>query len=124
MSEVDVLVVEDDPKLAGLLGEDPGARALRWVWCARGDRAVAQIDELCPRLVILDVLRPGWSAIEICRAVRGRFSGAILVLASSKAETDEILGFEHGADDYVVKPVKPRVLLARIHNLLRRVEGA
>jgi DNA-binding response OmpR family regulator len=73
-----------------------------------------------PDLVILDVMLPGKDGFEICRAVRARYQGVILMLTARDEDFDQILGLELGADDYIAKPVQPRLLLARIKALLRR----
>jgi len=70
--------------------------------------------------VVLDLMLPGCDGFEICRNVRTQFSGPILMLTARGEDVDQIVGLELGADDYVTKPVQPRVLLARIRALLRR----
>ena len=74
-------------------------------------------------LIVLDLMLPGEDGLSICRKVRGQFAGPILMLTARTDDMDEVLGLEMGADDYVCKPVRPRVLLARIRALLRRSEG-
>jgi two-component system response regulator RstA len=73
-----------------------------------------------PDLVVLDVMLPGVDGLTICRTVRDRYGGPILMLTARGDDIDQVLGFELGADDYVAKPAAPRVLLARISALLRR----
>jgi DNA-binding response OmpR family regulator len=70
--------------------------------------------------VILDVMLPGKDGFEVCRAVRAQYGGVILMLTARDEDFDQILGLELGADDYIAKPVQPRLLLARIKALLRR----
>ena len=67
---------------------------------------------------------PGTGGFEICRRARERYSNGILILTASKAEVDQAVGLELGADDYVVKPVEPRILLARVRSLMRRLNGS
>ena len=88
-----------------------------------GARAAARILKEQPDLVVLDLMLPGEDGLSICRKVRGQFAGPILMLTARTDDMDEVLGLEMGADDYVCKPVRPRVLLARIRALLRRSEG-
>jgi two-component system OmpR family response regulator/two-component system response regulator RstA len=86
----------------------------------RGDTAEARILAEQPDLVMLDVMLPGKDGFEVCRAVRANYRGVILMLTARDEDFDQILGLEMGADDYIAKPVQPRVLLARIKALLRR----
>lgn len=116
-----ILIVEDDPGLRGLLGEFLEARGYEIHAEGHGDAAVARIRDLTPDAVILDLMLPGLDGFEICRQARDSYAGGILMLTASKAEADQMLGLELGADDYVLKPVEPRLLLARLRALLRRL---
>lgn len=117
-----VLLVEDDVKLAALVREFLEASGFDVGVEPRGDRAPDRILTEQPDLVILDLMLPGLDGLAICRQVRPRFDGAILMLTARGEETDEIVGLELGADDYLAKPVRPRRLLARVNTLLRRVD--
>jgi DNA-binding response OmpR family regulator len=89
--------------------------------CARGDAAVAAVEEHKPRLVVLDVMLPGMSGYEICKQLRARgYAGLILMLTAKGQEMDKVVGLELGADDYVTKPFGLREFTARVHALLRR----
>lgn len=115
-----ILLVEDDARLSGLIAEyleqngyevaieDDGAKAAERIWSYQ------------PDLVVLDVMLPGEDGLSICRRIRPRYSGPVLMLTARGEELDQVLGLEMGADDYVAKPVGPRLLLARIKALLRR----
>lgn len=95
------------------------------VHCAHdGTQGLAMIHQLQPDLVILDVMLPGLKGTEVCRQARQQFSGMILMLTALDDQMDQMLTLELGADDYLVKPVPPRLLLARIHALLRRSHSA
>lgn len=85
-----------------------------------GRAAISRIIEEQPSLVILDLMLPGADGFTVCRSVRNDYKGPILMLTARSDDVDQILGLEIGADDYVSKPVKPRVLLARVQSLLRR----
>ncbi len=87
---------------------------------SRGDDAVDAIRDHRPQLVILDLMLPGLDGLEVCKRVRPAYRNPILMLTARGDELDEIIGLEVGADDYLAKPVKPRLLLARIRALLRR----
>ncbi len=115
-----VLLVEDDARLAALVREYLEQHGFAVAIEARGDRAAARILSQQPELVVLDLMLPGCDGFEVCRTVRSRFSGPILILTARGEDIDHVMGLELGADDYVTKPVQPRVLLARIRALLRR----
>jgi two-component system response regulator RstA len=118
-----VLIVEDDDQLAALLLEYLGEHGFVLSWVASGSAGAEKIIETQPDLVILDLMLPGMNGLDICRRVRKDFSGAILMLTASQSEADHVAGLELGADDFVTKPIEPRVLLARIRAQLRRRDG-
>lgn len=115
-----VLLVEDDARLAALVQEYLEQHGFAVMIETRGDRAAARILGERPELVVLDLMLPGCDGFEVCRTVRTRFTGPILILTARGEDIDHVMGLEIGADDYVTKPVQPRVLLARIRALLRR----
>jgi DNA-binding response OmpR family regulator len=118
----DILLVEDDSRLAELTATYLGQHSMRVVVEARGDRALERFQQEQPRLVLLDLLLPGKDGLTICREIR-RLSGVpILILTAKDTDLDHVIGLEAGADDYVMKPVDPMVLLARVRALLRRTE--
>lgn len=118
-----VLIVEDDERLAALTREYLAANGLRVSVVNDGLQAIDAIRREQPDLVVLDLMLPGADGLAVCREVRPAFKNPILMLTARTDDMDQVLGLEMGADDYVAKPVKPRVLLARIRALLRRVEG-
>ncbi|EXF45825.1 two-component response regulator [Pseudomonas sp. BAY1663] len=119
-----ILIVEDDRRLAELTQEYLLANGGFEVAIeADGARAAERIIEERPDLVVLDLMLPGEDGLSICRRVRDRYDGPILMLTARADDLDQVLGLETGADDYVCKPVRPRLLLARIRALLRRREG-
>ena len=75
-----------------------------------------------PDVVVLDIMLPGEDGFEICKRLRQHFTGPLLFVTAKSSDFDQVLGLEIGADDYVIKPIEPRVLLARIHALFRRME--
>jgi two-component system response regulator RstA len=119
-----VLLVEDDDRLAELLLEYLGMHGFELERVATGVDGARRILEANPDLVILDLMLPGSNGLDVCRRVRDTYSGAILMLTASQSEADHVAGLELGADDFVTKPIDPRVLLARIRAQLRRVGGS
>lgn len=119
-SEARLLLVEDDPKLAALVQEYLQKNGLRVDIETRGDRAAERILREQPDLVLLDIMLPGADGFTICRTVRPAFDGPIVMLTARDEDLDELLGLELGADDYISKPVQPRLLLARIRAVMRR----
>ncbi|WP_260961212.1 response regulator [Pseudomonas citri] len=117
-----VLIVEDDQRLAELTREYLESNGLRVAIEGNGAVAAARIIAERPDLVILDLMLPGEDGLSICRKVREQYEGPILMLTARTDDTDQIQGLDLGADDYVCKPVRPRLLLARIKALLRRSE--
>ncbi len=115
-----ILLIEDDARLARLVQRYLEANHLSLSIESRGDRASERILLDKPDLVILDILLPGKDGRSVCREVRPEYDGPILMLTALGDETDEIVGLEIGADDYIVKPVSPRLLLSRIQAALRR----
>ncbi len=121
-SNVDILLVEDDVRLAELTATYLEQNGLRVATEARGDRAVDRFARERPRLVLLDLLLPGKDGLSICREIRRVHDVPILMLTAKDTDLDHVIGLEAGADDYVMKPVDPMVLLARVRALLRRAE--
>lgn len=119
-----ILLVEDDERLAELTAEYLRKNDFEVAIETRGDAAEARILNERPDLVILDVMLPGKDGLDVCLAVRSSYAGIILMLTARDEDFDQILGLELGADDYIAKPVQPRLLLARIKALLRRSPGA
>lgn len=119
-----ILLVEDDERLAELTAEYLRKNDFEVSIEPRGDIAEGRILKEDPELVILDVMLPGKDGFEICRNVRDRYKGVILMLTARDEDLDQILGLELGADDYIAKPAQPRLLLAHIKALLRRSPGA
>ncbi|MCP4302712.1 MAG: response regulator [Gammaproteobacteria bacterium] len=120
---VDILLVEDDRRLADLTAEYFRQNGLSVSLESRGDRAIARFNAERPRVVLLDLMLPGTDGLTVCRELRHIFDGPILIFTARDSDIDQVIGLEAGADDYVAKPVDPMVLLARTRALLRRVEG-
>jgi two-component system response regulator MtrA len=115
-----VLVVDDDPALAEMLGIVLRGEGFEPSFCSDGLRAMGVFRETRPDLVLLDLMLPGLGGIDVCRQIRAE-SGVPIVMLTAKSDTvDVVLGLESGADDYVVKPFKPKELVARVRTRLRR----
>ena len=118
-----ILLVEDDERLAALVQEYLQKQGYSVSVEGRGDTAIERIKEEKPALIILDLLLPGKDGLAVCQTVRADYPGPILMLTAREDDMDQVAGLEMGADDYVKKPVEPRVLLARIRALLRRFQN-
>jgi two-component system response regulator MtrA len=117
-----VLVVDDDTALAEMLGIVLRGEGFDPVFCAEGGGALEVFRNTRPDLVLLDLMLPGKDGIEVCRQIRSE-SGVPIVMLTAKSDTvDVVLGLESGADDYVVKPFKPKELVARVRARLRRTD--
>lgn len=115
-------MVDDDTALGEMLGIVLRGEGFDTQTVTRGDEVMAAFDEFQPDLVLLDVMLPGMDGIEVCRAIRER-SGTPIVMLTAKSDTvDVVLGLESGADDYIVKPFKPKELVARVRTRLRGTE--
>ena len=118
-----IVVVEDDPALASLLSEYLSGHGFSVEVLPRAADAVRKITSVRPDLVVLDIMLPDGNGLDLCRELRRSWNGPVLFLTALDEDTDVIVGLELGADDYISKPVSPRVLLARIRALLRRNSG-
>ena len=118
-----ILVVDDDPSVTSLLKRGLSYEDYRVDVAASGKEGLDRARENPPDLVILDVMMPGVDGFEVCRRLRAADSSIpIIMLTARDGTSDQVLGLETGADDYVVKPFTFEVLLARIRALLRRTE--
>jgi two-component system OmpR family response regulator/two-component system response regulator RstA len=116
-----VLLVEDDEGLAGLIADYLRRNGLEIHWVRRGDHAIEKAQELAPDLLLLDVMLPGQDGFDICRELRARGSTLPIVFLTARDEDfDRVVGLELGADEFLPKPVQPRVLLAHVRAILRR----
>src|SRR5262245_33004626 len=123
---MDVLIVEDDPALCDVMAVHLAAEGWGLRRVAGGDVALAAGAERLPDLVVLDVMLPKRSGLEVCAALRALYhpSPGVVMVTARDTELDVILGFEVGADDYVLKPFRPRELVARARALHRRLGHA
>ena len=117
-----ILVVEDEPTLRETLIEALEVEGFRVVGAADGREALLRFRAERPDLVLLDLMLPELSGIEVCRIIRAESSVPIVMLTAKDSELDKVVGLELGADDYITKPFSLRELSARIRALFRRAE--
>lgn len=119
-AQLHILVVDDDENLRRLVAAYLEKEGYRVTEAADGRSALAEIRDSMPQLVVLDLMLPGLSGLEIAKQIRAKGATPILMLTARGSEEDVLQGFEAGADDYLVKPFSPKVLVARVRAVLRR----
>lgn len=122
MPQKTILIVEDDPALRVLLGRRLQEHGFKTTSAQSAPEAWRVLDEVPVDLVLLDVMLPGTSGLDICRTIRRDSTVPIIMLSARTDETDRVLGLELGADDYVPKPFSTKELIARVRAVLRRRE--
>lgn len=114
-----ILIIEDDQRLAQLTQDYLVNNGYQVQVEHHGGGVIAVIENWQPDLIILDVMLPGEDGLTICQKIRSLFQGYIMMLTARTDDIDQVLGLEMGADDYICKPVQPRLLLARVKAALR-----
>jgi len=115
-----IMIVEDEEKLASLLGDYLKQSGFDSVRIANGSEVLPRVRERLPDLILLDLMLPGRDGLEICKEIRS-FSGVPIIMITARVEEiDRLLGLELGADDYICKPFSPREVVARVKTVLRR----
>ncbi len=125
MSQRKILVVEDEPDIRKLVHYNLAQERFKVIEAEDGEKALKLVQREKPRLIVLDLMLPGLSGLELCRNLRERPETSqipILMLTAKAGEADRIVGLEMGADDYLTKPFSPRELVARVKAILRRTE--
>ena len=115
-----ILIVEDEPKLAALLGDYLKGAGFETNWIANGLEAMPAIRARLPDLILLDLMLPGRDGLDICRELRSFSAVPVIMMTARVEEIDRLLGLELGADDYICKPYSPREVVARCKAVLRR----
>ena len=118
-----ILLIEDDLRLANLVQNFLQQNSFKVSLLNSGEHAVTEIARLQPDLVLLDINLPDKDGFTICREIKQQFNNPILFLTARDSSIDHVMGLEIGADDYIIKPVDPHVLLARINLILRKVNN-
>ena len=125
MSGQKILVVEDEPDIRKLVHYNLAQERFKVIEAEDGEKALKLVQREKPHLIVLDLMLPGLSGLELCRNLRERPETSqipILMLTAKAGEADRIVGLEMGADDYLTKPFSPRELVARVKAILRRTE--
>lgn len=116
-----LVMVEDDTRLAQLTETFLSENGFCVTSFLRGDQALDYLSSGCqPDLILLDWMLPGVSGVDVCKTIRQWYSGPIMLFTAKSSDFDQVVALELGADDYLIKPIEPHVLLARIKALLRR----
>lgn len=118
-----ILIVEDEPSLADALRYGLEREGFMCSTAADGPSALARFETDRPDLILLDLMLPGISGVDVCRSIRQRAQTPIVMVTARDSETDKVLGLELGADDYITKPFSIRELIARVRTVLRRASG-
>ncbi len=118
-----ILVVDDEPKIVKLTRDFLEKDGFRVISAADGVTALQMARREKPDLVVLDLMLPGMDGWEVCRALRRESDVPVIMLTARSEESDQVVGLELGADDYISKPFSPRTLVARVRALLRRTQG-
>jgi two-component system phosphate regulon response regulator PhoB len=123
MSQPKILVIEDEMDIRKLISFNLEKEGWNVIGCADGEEGLAKVESFRPDVVLLDLMLPGIDGMSVCRKIRENPESAettIIMITAKGEEADIVIGLELGADDYIVKPFSPRVLVARIRALLRR----
>ncbi len=115
-----LLIVEDDYRIAKLLVQFLSSEGFHAEWVETGEEAVEKIQQTSPDLVLLDLMLPKMDGVEVCQEVRPEFENSILMLTAHEGDIQEVIALNAGVDDFLAKPIRTHVLLARINALLRR----
>ena len=125
-SEYKILLVDDEPDILEFLSYNLKKEGYQVQAATNGKEGVALAKKMLPQLIIIDVMMPGQDGIEMCREIReteGLKNVLIAFLTARNEDYSQIAGFDAGADDYINKPIKPKVLISRIGALLRRLSS-
>ena len=117
-----ILIIEDEPELVKVLRSYLEQAGFRVLTAYRGDTGLSTWEHKRPDLVLLDLNLPGMDGLDVAREIRRKSDTPIIMLTARVEETDQLIGLELGADDYIPKPFSPRVVVARVRALLRRSE--
>lgn len=117
-----ILIADDEELLRQLICDFLKPEGYTVIQAADGKEAIARFAETNPDLVVLDVMMPGYDGWTVCRHIRQTANTPIIMLTAKSEELDQLLGFDLGVDEYITKPFSPKVLLARIKAIFRRID--
>lgn len=118
-----ILLVEDDKRLSALVCQFLSENNYQVKALLDGTNLLQEVEKFRPDILVLDIMLPGDNGFTLCKNIRPHYDGPLLFMTAKNDDFDHVLGLEIGADDYIIKPVEPRVLLARINVLLRRYQA-
>jgi two-component system alkaline phosphatase synthesis response regulator PhoP len=125
-SEITILLVDDEPDILEIIGYNLSAEGYKVSTAENGIEAIAKAKKLKPQLIILDVMMPEMDGIEACEKLREipELAETVITFLTARGEDySQVAGFEAGADDYITKPIKPKVLVSKVKSLLRRFKA-
>lgn len=123
MSKQQILVVDDDEDILGFVSYNLSTAGYQPITASNGQDALALAQKHKPELILLDLMMPGMDGIEICtelRQTKGHYQPLIVFLTARAEDYSQVAALESGADDYIVKPIRPRLLITKIESILRR----
>ncbi len=118
-----ILLVDDEPDIIEFIGYNLRKEGFKVITCSNGKEALSIIDNEKPHLILLDVMMPGMDGVEVCEQIRSKedMDNVLIAFLTARGEDySQIAGFDAGADDYITKPIKPKLLVSRIKAILRR----
>ncbi|WP_027880886.1 MULTISPECIES: response regulator transcription factor [Mesoflavibacter] len=124
--DIKILLVDDEPDILEIVGYNLSAEGYQVITADNGIKAVKKAKKEKPHLIILDVMMPEMDGIEACEAIRKvpELSSTIITFLTARGEDySQVAGFDAGADDYITKPIKPKVLISKVKALLRRLKS-
>ncbi|HFA50789.1 MAG TPA: response regulator transcription factor, partial [Bacteroidetes bacterium] len=123
MEDIKILIVDDEPDILEILSYNLRKEGYQVFTAKNGASAVKKAEEVMPTLIILDIMMPQMDGVEVCRTIRGdkKFDDVLIAFLTAREEDySQIAALDVGGDDYITKPIKPRVLMSRVKALLRR----
>ncbi|MCO4648146.1 Phosphate regulon transcriptiona lregulatory protein PhoB (SphR) [Streptococcus infantarius subsp. infantarius] len=117
-----ILIVDDEASILDIVEAYLSAKGYQVFRALSGNEALAKVDVVQPDLIVLDLMLPGLSGLEVCKKIRDSSTVPIIMLTAKTAEKDILEGLSLGADDYITKPFSPKELVARVETVLRRVQ--
>lgn len=123
---IKILIVDDEPDILEFVRYNLEKEGFNVTSASNGQDAIKLAKKILPRLIILDIMMPGMDGVEVCRELRAlpEFKDTLIVFLTARVEDySQIAGFDVGGDDYIAKPIRPRVLISRLNALMRRAQG-